>query len=115
MTTFRSNENGNRGAVQRHRDAEQRLVSNLDSSSSTTTRSHRQVGSSYPEGSWRKEFDLYVVRRGDTLNSIARDMYGNGDEWPRIQRANPVVLSNPEVVHPGLVLRIPKGAGPQLA
>jgi phage tail protein X len=69
----------------------------------------------YPDGSWRERYDLYVVKKGDTLHSIAWRAYGDGSCWPRIQQANPVALSNPEVVHPGLVIRIPKESGKPLA
>jgi nucleoid-associated protein YgaU len=67
------------------------------------------------EGSWRKHFDLYVVQQDDTLMSIAEKVYGQGDAWNRIQQANPVVLRDPDLLHAGLVLRIPKGAATPLA
>ncbi|HXT22991.1 MAG TPA: LysM peptidoglycan-binding domain-containing protein [Thermoanaerobaculia bacterium] len=70
---------------------------------------------SYPEGSWRKEFDLYVVKRGDTLSGISRQVYADANQWHRIQQANPIVLKNPDLIHAGLVLRIPKGEGTPLA
>ena len=60
------------------------------------------------------DYDRYVVEAGDTLWGIARKVYGSGNEWHRIQQANPIVLKNPDVIHAGLVLRIPK-AGKTLA
>jgi nucleoid-associated protein YgaU len=70
---------------------------------------------SYPDGSWREQYELYVVRKGDTLHSIAWRAYGDGTCWPRIQQANPVALASPDVIHPGLVIRIPKESGKPLA
>lgn len=109
-------EDGEREATMRHRDAQQRLADarlHQQERHSASTTGMRNVG--YPEGSWRKEFDLYVVRKGDTLFGIARQVYGDGNSWHRIQQANPIVLKDPDILHAGLVLRIPKGDGPPLA
>jgi len=106
-----------REATRRHQDAQQRLADarlhQQERHSASTTTGTRHVG--YPEGSWRKEFDLYVVRKGDTLFGISRQVYGDGNSWHRIQQANPIVLKDPDILHAGLVLRIPKGDGPPLA
>jgi nucleoid-associated protein YgaU len=116
LFTPRNDEGGEREAVRRHRDAQQRLA---DARRHQQERHGPSMGAahraSYPEGSWRKEFELYVVKKGDTLSGIARQVYADGDQWHRIQQANPIVLKNPDLIHPGLVLRIPKGEGQQLA
>jgi nucleoid-associated protein YgaU len=111
-----------REAVQRHREAQQRLSDarrhrELREQAETTPSraTAHQEHASFPENAWRKEFELYVVKEGDTLWGIARKVYGAGASWTRIQEANPVVLKDPDLVHPGLVLRIPKGDVPQLA
>ena len=124
------NDDKEREAAQRHRDTQQRLgdarrhQQERQSSGSQgtppqtrtmTASSGSQQQSSYPDGSWRKEFDLYVVKRGDTLYGISKQVYADGDQWHRIQQANPIVLKNPDLIHPGLVLRIPKGQGKPLA
>ncbi|WP_102107292.1 LysM peptidoglycan-binding domain-containing protein [Oceaniglobus roseus] len=49
----------------------------------------------------------YTVRPGDTLTKIAQAHYGNSDFQP-IFRANAHVLSDPDVIFPGQVLRIPR-------
>lgn len=110
-----------REAVRRHREAQQRLTDarrhrELREQAETSQRppTHQQH-STFPENAWRKEFELYVVKKGDTLWGIARQIYGTGKHWPRIQQANPVVLKDPDLVNPGLVLRIPKGEAKPLA
>lgn len=47
------------------------------------------------------------VRRGDTLFRIARRAYGDGDQYPRIYKANPL-LRNPNLIAIGDILRVPK-------
>ena len=52
----------------------------------------------------------YTVVAGDSLWSIAQTSYGDGSLFPRIVRANPAQITDPDVIHPGQVLRIPIGA-----
>lgn len=52
----------------------------------------------------------YTVQRGDTLSSIARRLYGNAADWPRIWDANSAAVRNPNVISTGMVLTIPSGA-----
>lgn len=49
----------------------------------------------------------YVVKAGDTLTSIAAQMYGDGNLWPKIFEANKDIISDPNVIRPGQELRIP--------
>src|SRR5262245_49155044 len=55
-------------------------------------------------------YRLHIVRRGDTLSKIARDNYGDPNRFRDIVRANPLVISNPDLIFPGQQLRIPIGA-----
>ena len=48
-----------------------------------------------------------VVKRGDTLSSIAKEVYGSESEWPRILRANRAQLSDPDDIVPGVRLVLP--------
>lgn len=50
--------------------------------------------------------DTYTVVPGDTLWSIAEKVYQSGENWKDIADANK--LENPQVVHPGNKLIIPK-------
>jgi len=47
------------------------------------------------------------VQRGETLYQISRRFYGNGSQWQRIARANPLLESNPARLRAGMVLVIP--------
>ena len=49
----------------------------------------------------------YTVVRGDTLSAIAKTQYGNANQYPKIFEANKPMLSNPDKIYPGQVLRIP--------
>ncbi|MEE1939961.1 Gmad2 immunoglobulin-like domain-containing protein [Streptomyces sp. TRM 70361] len=50
----------------------------------------------------------HEVERGDTLSAIAETHYGDAGLYTRIVRANPQ-LTDPDVIIPGQVLRIPVG------
>ncbi|MBA2496736.1 MAG: LysM peptidoglycan-binding domain-containing protein [Acidimicrobiia bacterium] len=52
----------------------------------------------------------HVVKRGDTLSAIAKANYGKGGDFPLIVRANPNVITDPDLIIPGQVLKIPIGA-----
>ncbi len=59
-------------------------------------------------------FDKYVVKKGDTLWSIAADpkVLGEAGQWRAIFNANRDKLKSPDRVRKGMVLRIPRGAAP---
>lgn len=50
---------------------------------------------------------MYVVESGDTLWAIATAAYGDGNRYPEIFEANKPMLSDPDKIYPGQVLRIP--------
>ncbi len=49
----------------------------------------------------------YTVKAGDTLSKIAKDHLGNANAYMKIFEANKDQLTNPDVIKPGQVLRIP--------
>lgn len=50
----------------------------------------------------------YVVKKGDSLSKIAREIYGDFNRWRAIFDANKDTIgNNPDLIHPGQVLRIP--------
>ena len=50
---------------------------------------------------------FYTVVKGDTLSKIAKQFYGNANDYPRIFEANKPMLSHPDKIYPGQNLRIP--------
>lgn len=54
------------------------------------------------------ESTMYTVKSGDTLSKIAQEVYGNSGEYMKIFEANKPMLSDPDKIYPGQVLRIPK-------
>lgn len=54
-----------------------------------------------------EKFDLYVIKKGDTLWKIANIFYKNGSKWQLIYDANRDVLQTPQSLKAGLELRIP--------
>jgi nucleoid-associated protein YgaU len=49
----------------------------------------------------------YTVAAGDNLSKIAKKFYGDANQWKRIFEANRDTLKNPDLIHPGQVLKIP--------
>jgi nucleoid-associated protein YgaU len=54
-----------------------------------------------------KAYEVYVVKSGDSLSKIAKQHYGNANEWKRIFEANTDVLKDPDKIFPGQKLKIP--------
>ena len=55
---------------------------------------------------------FYTVERGDTLSAIAKKFYGKASAYPKIFEANKPMLTDPDKIYPGQVLRIPDAAPP---
>jgi nucleoid-associated protein YgaU len=53
------------------------------------------------------EAQFHTVVSGDTLGKIAKAFYGNAMKYPVIFEANKPMLSHPDKIYPGQVLRIP--------
>ena len=51
---------------------------------------------------------FYQVKPGDTLSKIAKDVYGDANQYPQIFEANRPMLKDPDEIYPGQVLRIPQ-------
>ncbi|WP_019671666.1 peptidoglycan-binding protein LysM [Psychrobacter lutiphocae] len=54
------------------------------------------------------ESAMYTVKSGDTLSKIAQEVYGSANEYNKIFEANKPMLSDPDKIYVGQVLRIPK-------
>ena len=53
------------------------------------------------------EAQFHTVASGDTLGKIAKHYYGNAMKYPVIFEANKPMLTDPNKIYPGQVLRIP--------
>ncbi|MBC7445097.1 MAG: peptidoglycan-binding protein LysM [Polaromonas sp.] len=62
------------------------------------------VASSSPESR------MYVVLGGDTLSKISKQFYGTPNQYAQIFEANQPMLSDPDKIYPGQVLRVPPDA-----
>lgn len=51
----------------------------------------------------------YTVKAGDTLSGIAQKTLGDSKRWPEIHALNRDQISNPNVIRPGMVLKLPGG------
>ena len=89
--------------------------SNVQSGSSTAAApkssapdfSNVQSGSSTTAAPAGGADQTYTVVGGDTLSKIARKFYGNANAWNTIFQANKDQIKNPDMIHPGQVLKIP--------
>ena len=53
------------------------------------------------------EAQFHVVVSGDNLSKIAKKFYGDANKYPVIFEANKPMLSHPDKIYPGQMLRIP--------
>lgn len=54
------------------------------------------------------EADMYEVKSGDSLSKISKHFYGDPMRYNEIFEANKPMLSHPDKIYPGQMLRIPK-------
>jgi nucleoid-associated protein YgaU len=59
------------------------------------------VSNPEPESQW------HTVVSGDNLSKIAKKFYGDANKYPVIFEANKPMLSHPDKIYPGQMLRIP--------
>lgn len=50
----------------------------------------------------------HIVQPGETLWGIATHHYGAGNLYHRLVAANPGTITNPNLIHPGDVIRVPQ-------
>lgn len=53
-------------------------------------------------------YGVHVVKRHENLYRIAEKAYGDGNEYPRILKANLHKIDDPDRIYPGQLLRIPR-------
>lgn len=54
------------------------------------------------------ETNEYLVQKGDYLWKIAVNAYGDGFAWTKIYEANRELITNPSVIEPGMLLKLPR-------
>jgi nucleoid-associated protein YgaU len=59
------------------------------------------VSAAEPEAQW------HTVVSGDNLSKIAKKFYGDANKYPVIFEANKPMLTHPDKIYPGQMLRIP--------
>jgi nucleoid-associated protein YgaU len=51
---------------------------------------------------------FHTVEKGDTLWAVSKKAYGDGSKYMKIFEANKPMLSDPDKIYPGQVLRVPQ-------
>lgn len=67
----------------------------------------RQVNDLMTVATTESESQMYTVVKGDNLSKISKAFYGTPNKYPQIFEANKPMLSHPDKIYPGQVLRIP--------
>jgi len=69
-----------------------------------------QLQVAHQESAAQSEARYYDVKSGDTLSKIAKQFYGDANEYNRILEANRPMLKDADHIYPGQKLRIPAQA-----
>ena len=72
-------------------------------------RSGQDQPTAAPTGQPNLQSQFHTVEKGDTLSAIAQKVYGDAKLYNRIFEANKPMLTDPNKIYPGQVLRIPPG------
>ncbi len=51
---------------------------------------------------------FYTIEKGDYLSKIAKEVYGDANQWKALFEANREVIKNPDLIYPGQMIRIPE-------
>ncbi len=92
-------ETGSAASSEARADKPRADFSNVQGSSSSTAADGAAAG-----GAAR----TYTVKSGDSLSRIAKRELGDASRWPEIFEANRGTISNPDLIHPGQVLNLPR-------
>ncbi|NML18446.1 peptidoglycan-binding protein LysM [Azohydromonas caseinilytica] len=65
------------------------------------------VGTGQVQDAAQAPAQFHTVASGDTLSKISAQYYGNANDYMRIFEANKPMLSDPNKIYPGQMLRIP--------
>jgi nucleoid-associated protein YgaU len=76
--------------------------SDVESGSSST------APSAPPSKPGAASVETYVVVAGDSLSKIAKRLYGDAAKWRQLYEVNRDQIKNPDLIHPGQKLKIPR-------
>ena len=51
--------------------------------------------------------EFYIIKSGDTLSKLAKNYYGNAQDYPKIFEANREVIKDPDLIYVGQKIRLP--------
>ena len=91
-----------RGATNTNAEREKVILALGNIEGVTTVEDHITVNNPEPESIFHE------VKSGDTLSKIAKEVYGDPMRYPEIFEANKPMLSHPDKIYPGQILRIPQ-------
>ena len=90
-----------KGTAKTQEEAEKAIIAAGNSEGIAEVESHIVVEEVAPQATF------YTVVSGDSLSKIAKEHYGDAMKYPMIFEANRPMLSDPDKIYPGQVLRIP--------
>ncbi|MEL6172074.1 MAG: peptidoglycan-binding protein LysM [Pseudomonadota bacterium] len=90
-----------KGTAKTQEEAEKAILAAGNNAGVAEVESHIVVEEAAPEATF------YTVVSGDSLSKIAKAQYGDAMKYPVIFEANKPMLSDPDKIYPGQVLRIP--------
>lgn len=90
-----------KGTAKTQEEAEKAIIAAGNNAGVAEVESHIVVEEAAPEA------NFYTVVSGDSLSKIAKAQYGDAMKYPVIFDANKPMLSDPDKIYPGQVLRIP--------
>jgi nucleoid-associated protein YgaU len=72
-----------------------------------TPRTTQPQQSSASSGQRQPQQREYIVKPGDSLSKIARQVYGSTSGWQKIYNANRDTIKDPDLIHPGQKIILP--------
>ena len=54
---------------------------------------------------------FYTIESGDNLSKIAKQFYGDANQWQKLFEANREVIQDPDKIYPGQQIRVPEQLG----
>ena len=66
-----------------------------------------EASAAAPAAAAAKPAETYTVKAGDSLSKIAKEHLGNANAYMAIFNANRDILTDPDKIKPGMVLKLP--------